>query len=321
MHLRLKKAIIVFFVLFSLVNAVAFFHAWRFTHFVNGSYIKKKPEQMTASEKMQAVCFGVKIGRPINKTTPDVPYETIRLNCNGVTLEGWYTPTEQPKGTVIIFHGYSGCKAFMLDKADLFQELGYNTLNIDFQDSGGSTGSSTTIGFEEGKEVETAYSYIQNKNPNKNQKIYLFGTSMGAAAILKALDYAALNHIPTFRPNGVIIECPFGTMRQTVASRFHNMHLPAFPLSDILLFWGGVQNGFNAFAHNPQEYAKSTHCPTLLMWGEKDLNVSRMETEAIFQNLQGEKQLVTFPLAGHENYLVKYRKEWTNAVNKFLQKE
>jgi uncharacterized protein len=33
------------------------------------------------------------------------------------------------------------------------------------------------------------------------------------------------------------------------------LHIPPFPLAELIIFWGGVQHGFNAFAHNPVTYA------------------------------------------------------------------
>jgi len=56
-----------------------------------------------------------------------------------------------------------------------------------------------------------------------------------------------------------------------------------------------------------RKYAKSVKCPTLLLYGEKDLNVSREETNEIFEHL-----------AGHENYLTKYKRKWVKDVGKFL---
>jgi pimeloyl-ACP methyl ester carboxylesterase len=85
------------------------------------------------------------------------------------------------------------------------------------------------------------------------------------------------------------------------------------------MFWGGTLNGFWAFSHNPVEYAKSIHCPTLLLYGEQDVRVSKQETTAIFDNLAGKKSLKTYPLAGHENYLLKYKEEWVGDVGGFLK--
>ena len=86
------------------------------------------------------------------------------------------------------------------------------------------------------------------------------------------------------------------------------------------MFWGGTQNGCWAFGHEPTEYAKKINCPTLLLYGEKDNRVSREEIDTIYSNLSGEKVLKTYPLSGHENYLNKYKKEWTADVGAFLDK-
>jgi uncharacterized protein len=111
---------------------------------------------------------------------------------------------------------------------------------------------------------------------------------------------------------------PLCSMYKTVSARFRIMGAPTFPMAGLLVFWGGMQNGFWAFNHNPEEYAKAVTCPVLLMYGEKDNRVSREETDSIFNNLKGKKQLVTFPLAGHENYLKNYKSQWTTEVNTFL---
>ena len=107
-------------------------------------------------------------------------------------------------------------------------------------------------------------------------------------------------------------------MYKTTAARFRNMNAPSFPMAGLLVFWGGVQNGFQAFSHNPEEYAKAVKCPALLLYGEKDLNVSRKETDNIYKNLAGIKYLHLFPQAGHENYLTRFKEEWRNSVFPFL---
>jgi alpha-beta hydrolase superfamily lysophospholipase len=90
------------------------------------------------------------------------------------------------------------------------------------------------------------------------------GTSMGAAAILKYLDDGGT------QPAGIIIECPYGTMYETVCARFKMVGAPTFPMAAFLVFWGGLENGFWAFGHNPATYARSVQCPALLIYGGKD---------------------------------------------------
>ena len=88
----------------------------------------------------------------------------------------------------------------LLDKSDLFLQLGYNTLLVDFMGSGGSEGNQTSVGFFEAEEVKTCYDYVKRQS---NAAVFLFGTSMGAVAMLKAIRDDAI------APDGILLECPF----------------------------------------------------------------------------------------------------------------
>ncbi len=298
-----------FLVAFALLNVVAAFHAYKFTHFSNGHIEKTKdPTSLGTVEKISILVFGVSNPRPENTVVPLREFETIQLQSNK-SIECWHFRIKNSKGTVVLFHGYGGEKSAMLDKSDVFLNLGYNTLLVDFMGSGGSEGNQTTVGYQEAQQVITCYDYLKKTGETKT---YLFGTSMGAVAILKAI------HDSKIEPNGIILECPFGSMYQTVCARFNTMKAPSFPMAGLLVFWGGVQNGFWAFDHNPTAYAKQVNCPSLLLFGARDEKVSRAEIEEIFQNLEGDKNLKIYPEAGHENYLAKYRAKWTQDVLTFL---
>lgn len=306
----LKRCIWGIVLLFALMNVVAFFHAYKFTHFTNDVVEKTKdPKKLSTADKISTLIFGVNNPRPKNDKQPSTPFETVKLKSNK-EIECWSIKTENPKGTVVLFHGFSGQKSTMLDKANIFRELGYNTFIVDFMGSGGSEGNQTTIGFMEGEQVKTCFDYLTIQG---EKNIYLFGTSMGAVAIMKCMnDY-------TIHPKGILIECPFGSMYQTVCARFKTMHAPTFPMAGLLVFWGGVQNGFWAFGHNPAEYAKNISCPTLLMSGGKDEKVSAEEINEIFSNLKGKKYLKTYEESGHENFLTKNETEWREDVKEFLK--
>lgn len=306
----LKKFLWLLLVLLLCVNAVAFFHAYKFTHFdASATGRITSASGLSLGQKLSMLFTGAPMPRPVNKAKPSGRYETIRLHSNK-TIECWFVPTDSARGTVALFHGYGGEKSGMLDKAEVFRGLGYNTLLVDFMGAGGSEGVQTTIGYKEAQEVKTCVDYLKGRGEHN---IILFGTSMGAAAIMKTMND---NVLPV---RAVVLECPFSTMQQTVENRFAMVGVPSFPLAYLLMFWGGVQNGFNAFDHNPEAYARRIHCPTLLMWGEKDDRVKRFETTEIFDHLAGPKKLVTYPLAGHENYLVKYREQWSGDVAQFLK--
>jgi len=292
------------------MNALAALHAWRFTHFDEQiSERTKNPAELTYAQKADALLFGIRNPRPRNTQLPSTAFETIRISSHR-EIEAWKIDVSDSKGTVVLFHGYIGDKSKMLDKASVFLQLGYNTLLVDFMGSGGSAGNQTTIGYFEAEQVKSCFDYLE-KTGEKN--IFLFGTSMGAVAVMKAISDHDL------RPKGIIIECPFGSMYETVCARFRSMDVPAFPMAALLVFWGGVENGFWAFDHNPTSYAKAIRCPTLLMYGARDERVSRAEIDEIFANVDGAKELIVFEDAGHENYLTKYREKWSVDIQVFLE--
>jgi len=308
----LKRSLLILTSIFILMNVVAIFHSYKFTHFSESKTEKtKNPKELSSVEKIKTLIFGVNNPRPENKSFPSKAYETIKLQSNK-EIECWSIKKENPKGTIIIFHGFNGEKSSMLDKSEIFLELGYNTFLVDFMGSGGSEGNQTTIGYWEAEQVKSCYFYLRDKG---EQNIVLFGNSMGSVAIMKAISDFAI------KPNSIIIECPFGSAYKTVTARFKTMNTPAFPMAGLLLFWGGFQNCFWAFGHNPNEYAKNIHCPTLLLYGEKDEKVSIEEINEIFSNLVSDKTLKIYEEAGHENYLIKYKSEWTNDIKDFLRTE
>jgi hypothetical protein len=96
------------------------------------------------------------------------------------------------------------------------------------------------------------------------------------------------------------------------------MNVPSFPMAGLLVFYGGIMNGFWAFDHNPIDYAKKITVPTLLLSGGSDERVSQEEINAIYANLQGKKQKIIYPKAKHESYLNDYANEWNRDVSGFL---
>lgn len=309
----IKICITLTLLLFLLSNVIIYNHAYHFTHFTDKESDKtKRPEKLSFFEKINTILWGVSLPKADNKFFPTSPYETIYLESQE-TLEAWKIPVKQAKGIVLLFHGYNSCKSDLLRYATAFQNKGYTTFLVDFMGSGGSTGFETTIGFKEGKDVKVALDYIKKENPK--QEIVVFGASMGASAVLQAIA----NH--DIQANKVILECPFGSLLTTTRKRFEAMNLPSFPFAESLLFYGGLQTGFNAFQHKPIEYAKKNTFPTLLLYGAKDARVTLAEVSAIYENLAGQKELVILNNSAHEVYLNDDATAWHKAIDNFLQKK
>lgn len=266
---------------------------------------------MSIGDKLSAVFIGVSNPKPRGKDLPTVPFERITLGDPFYT-SCWYIPADSSDQTVILFHGYGGEKSSMLDKAMVFRKLGYNTMLVDLGGAGENEGTLCTVGYDEANQVKLAMKEITEK---KHQKCILFGTSMGAVAIMRAVS--ELN----VKPESVIIECPYGSLLKTVKARFNTMGVSSFPLSQLLVFWGGAVNGFNAFSLCPEDYASKISCPALLLHGAKDEKVSIDEIKTIYTNLNSSnKKLIIYPNAGHENYLNDHAVEWERDLSLFLVK-
>lgn len=308
----LKRTFRVLLILFLVLNVIAAFHAWKFTHFyAPGTFRNKLPEQMSVLEKAKMLLFGVRLSKSTLKHTPDVRYETIHLTTgNGLQLEGWWMPISSSKGTIILFHGYGGSKDGPIPEAEYFQRLGYNTLLMDFRAHGNSDGKVCTVGYNEAEDVMLAYNFVQQKG---EKHILLWGVSMGAAAILRA--------VPTYHlhPDKVILECSFATLTDAVKGRMRAVGLPGSPFSQLLTFWGGIENGFWGFRHNPEDYAQHITMPALVCWGLHDSRVTQQETNSIYRHLgTKKKQLVIFEDSGHQSFCRKEGAKWKQHVREFL---
>jgi len=159
--------------------------------------------------------------------------------------------------------------------------------------------------------VKLAYDFIKNKG---EENIVLWGISMGASTITKAVkDYQ-------LEPQKIILEMPFGTIKDAVKGRLKIMGLPAEPIGTLLTFWGGTEHGFWAFGMKPQEFASTIKCPVLLQWGKNDPRVSRSEEDILFKNIpNSNKKFVIYDMAGHESICKKEYANWEVEVAAFLK--
>ena len=116
--------------------------------------------------------------------------------------------------------------------------------------------------------------------------------------------------------SGLIVENTFGTLRGAIGTRFKAMGLPAFPVADLMLFWGSVDMGANGFAHRPVDAAARVTAPTLVLQGAHDARVEPGAAAAIDAALVG-GTLVRLN-SGHEPGFVTDGPEWEQAVEAFL---
>ena len=298
----------------TVLNLLAYQHARAMTHFCSGGERTPRPEALSLAQKAGVLMTGVTLPRPENQRTPaelGLAYQQhVFKSADGTRLEAWLVPQDDSRGVVILFHGYADKKDSLLAAAKVFHELGYTTLLVDFRGCGGSGGSETSIGYHEAEDVVAALAWARQRMVQRRH--VLFGASMGAAAVLRAVgDLGA-------RPGALVLQYPFDTLTHSVRHRFEALHVPVFPAAELLVFWGGWQHGFNGFRYNPADYARQVRCPTLLMVGDRDERVTLDDSRRIFDALAGPKQMRIFTGLGHESLLQPRPQEWRETVASFL---
>lgn len=297
-----------------LLNLMAYRHARAMLNFRQAGRKTGSPETLSLWKKIKTLLLGINIPKPLNYETPadwGLPFEVHQIKVTElIRLEAWYVPHPQTKGLIIMFHGYAAAKDSLLPEARALHNLGYALLLVDFRGSGGSSGYQTSIGIFEADDVAKAFDYARSLAAQR--PFILYGRSMGAAAVLRAI---CVHHL---RPDAIIIEAVFDKLLSTVKNRFAAMGLPAVPAAQLLLFWGSVQNGYFGFDHNPLDYAACVQCPALVLHGTDDPRATLAEGTAVFHQLRSPKQFEVFAGVGHAPYLAAYPEQWQRTVAGFL---
>jgi alpha-beta hydrolase superfamily lysophospholipase len=228
------------------------------------------------------------------------------------SVECWYAKTDSvSKGTVILFHGLTNSKSSVIAEANEFRYWGYNVLMVDFRGHGGSSGYTSTIGYSETEEVKLAYNWVKQKGESK---IILWGTSMGAVAIMKAVADERL------QTAALILEMPFGSLHQHMKARAKTVGFPKQPFGVLVTFWTGVRRGFNSFNLNSYRNAEKINCPVLMQWGNNDHLVTRFEVENIFTHIHSNtKKFVVYETGTHSSLLGQGTEQWRLEVSNFLR--
>jgi uncharacterized protein len=301
----------VLLVQFILINISASLYAYKLTHFYDNV-----PESTTSGgnifTKSWKLFTGPRYPRSQVTAVPVFKYDTVVLNTKkGKKIDAWYgMPDSAAKGTVILFHGITTTRSALVDETNEFRYMGYNVLMVDFRGHGNSEGNTTTIGVRESEEVKLAFEYIKSKG---EKNIYLYGTSMGAVALAKAIWEYGL------QPAGVIMEMPFLSLQTYLKAKARLLGFPAQPFAFFTSFWIGAERGFNGFKHKTTRYVKKITCPVLLQWGTLDNFVLPAELQKIYAaTASANKKLVIYEGAQHESFLRKDPEKWRMEIENFL---
>ena len=310
-----RRMLLLLLAAFLLLNYLAYRHARSFFFYTGGTERTPSPESLGWAEKARVLIRGVQVPKPKMHSSPadyELPWESISVPGRASTgLSGWLIPKPDASELMILFHGYNSEKSGLLPEAKLFYAMGYEVLMIDFSGHGDSPGNTTTLGIREADDVVSTLAWARKKWPGR--RIYLYGHSMGGAAILRAMG--TLNA----KPDAVIVESVFDTLLNAIRFRFDLLSVPSFPAAEILLYWGSRQLSVNGFRHDLRSYARNIILPVLVSHGTADRRASLAGARDVYDALGGKKYFLTMDGAGHVNPSNMDPVLWSEQVRRFLR--
>lgn len=208
-------------------------------------------------------------------------YEDVFFEASdGIKLNGWYVPGRSTL-TWVWFHGNAGNISHRVDNlVGLHSRLGVNIFIFDYRGYGRSEGSPSEQGTY--LDAEAALAYLRSRGDVDQQKIVLFGRSLGCAV---AAEVATSNKV-----YAVVLESPF-TSVPAMARR----HYPYLPGAGLL-----VRTKYDSLAK-----VKDIHAPIMVLHGDRDEIAPFEMGKEIFEAANPPKRFYAIEGAGHnDTYLV-----------------
>ncbi len=148
------------------------------------------------------------------KATPQqigLSYEQVTLRTDdGVALQSWYLPIDNPRATLLFFHGNAGNISHRLDSLQLFHELGLAVFIIDYRGYGESEGKITEAGLYQ--DAEAAWRYLTEIRGIPTDEILLFGRSLGGAVAAYLAE--------RYQARGLVLESTFTSVPDMAAELY-----------------------------------------------------------------------------------------------------
>ncbi len=202
----------------------------------------------------------------------------------GVELEAWRIRRDNGPGVVMLFGDHGVARDALLPEAKALVGLGWEVLLLEGRRAGGSVGGEMSLGWHESEDVRAAY---ERERLRTDHAVVLFGRGVGAAAILRAVQDAAIT------PTALILDRPFDSLRTRLRAHFSARGLPPIPLATIATFWVGVLRGLPAFEFAPSAWAAEARMPALVLADGGD-RAGATAAKAVHDNLAGTRQWYRF---------------------------
>ncbi len=233
---------------------------------------------------------------------------------DGLLLHGLWVPAENPRGTVLLCHGYRSSPLVDFGYAlEIFHGLGMNLLIPDQRSHGKSQGRFITFGVKESRDMQQ-WIGLHNRELG-SCPMFLYGLSMGASTVLYLADAALPDNV-----KGIIADCGFSSPKAIVSSVFKRVtHLPAVPSIWVTDLLARLFAGFSLTEKDTLRSLPNSRVGVLLIHGTQDRFVPCRMTRDAYSCCAEPKALLLVEGASHGVSFLVQPRAYTEKVVSFME--
>lgn len=231
--------------------------------------------------------------------------------ADGLTLRGWYCPTEKRRHLIVLVHGMGESWTEMAPLGRDLHALDYDVLLFDFRGHGHSDRARVSMGRRERADIRAvqAWAHSEGFTPDR---IGWLGYSMGASTLLME---AANN--PDIQ--AAVIDSPYGNLPELLRTQLHkHSHLPKWFNPGIL---AAARLAYGVRTDDLLPIRSARHWgnrPLLLIHGESDSIVPVSQARRLAAAAGPSCEAVTIPGVGHVRAYREDPEHYIAAVNSFF---
>ena len=241
--------------------------------------------------------------------------EVFITSGDGLKLSGTWLAADNPKGTVILAHGYRSSKYLDFSPAlEPYHDYGLNILLPDQRAHGKSQGRLITFGVKESDDIAR---WVAWHNEQYGEiPLVLSGLSMGASTVLFLADADLPANV-----KGIIADCGFTSPWEIISWVFKKVtHLPPLVAVWVADGFARIFGGFSFRQKDTRKSLANSRLPVLMIHGEADGFVPCEMTRQGYAACTGEKQVLFVEGAEHALSFLVDGERYKEMVQAFLNK-
>ena len=254
-----------------------------------------------------------KYSTPGNPSSYGLEYESVSFKTrDGLTLKGWFIPSNYSNATIIIGHGFPFDKSNVLPVTKYLNKH-YNLFYYDFRYFGESEGKITTIAHKEQQDLLDVISYLKNRKDVGNIGILGFSLSATTALLINSQDVKA-----------IVSDSAYASLPKALERVYFIFPwIIKYPFIWTTALYAKIFLGINIYKISALENVKTLETPILFIHGERDSQIPAQHSRLLHENAKNSTLWIIEGADHGQSFTInpsEYEKRTIEFFDKFLLK-